>query len=64
MDDFLAEMKSFNEFAEKNKNNKKFKAKKYRPQVRSLGSEEITEGIEAMQFLHMYRNHRRGDIGA
>lgn len=56
-------MDDWNKWAEQNKDNKKFKAKKYKPRVKSLNMDEDLGGIEAMRFLHMYRNRHRGEIG-
>lgn len=56
-------MNEWNEWAEKNQNNRKFKVKKYRPAAKTLPNNEDIGGIEAMRFLHMYRNNQRGDIG-
>ena len=56
-------MEDWNEWSKKNQNNKKYKAKKYKPQVQVLAAEETQGGIEAMRFMHMYRNNQRGEIG-
>lgn len=58
----IKEMEDWNAWAKENQNNKKYKAKKYKPKVQSLGSEEQVGGIEAMRFLHMYRSNHKGEI--
>lgn len=59
----LKETREWNEWAKKNQNNRKFKYKKYKPAVQTLDTEAQTGGIEAMRFLHMYRNNQKGSIG-
>jgi hypothetical protein len=58
----IRDMQEFNAWAEKNKNNTKFKAKKFSPPVESLESTEHFGGIEALTFLKMYRRNELGDI--
>jgi hypothetical protein len=56
-EDFAKDMEEWNAWSKKNQNNKKFKKKKYKPAVQVLSAEESQGGIEAMRFMHMYRNN-------
>lgn len=61
-EELLRDLQEFNDWAEKNKDNSKFKAKKFQQPVATIDSAEDLGGVEALGFLRMYRRHENGDI--
>jgi len=61
-EELIRDLEEFNSWAEKNKDNNRFKVKKFQQQVSMLDSTEDFGGVEALSFLKMYRRHEMGEI--
>ena len=59
-EELIRDLEEFNSWAEKNKDNNRFKVKKFQQQVSMLDSTEDFGGVEALSFLKIYRRHEMG----
>ena len=62
-EDLLKKLGDWNAWAEENAKSENFKAKAYQPRVETLNEvSESSGGLEALQFMRMYRYNHKGDI--